>query len=48
MRVFTEIRAYIGKKSKIGKDCLSLLNLTAVVILRENKLSDNNEGQTTN
>jgi len=25
-----------------------LLNLTAVVILRENRLSDNNEGQTTN
>lgn len=48
MRVFTEIRELYRKKSKIGKDCLSLLNLTAVVILRENKLSDNNEGQTTN
>ena len=48
MRVFTEIESLYRKKSKIGKDCLSLLNLTAVVILRENKLSDNNEGQTTN
>jgi|GEM_PF-1220094 len=48
MRVFTEIRELTYLKSKIGKDCLSLLNLTTVVILRENKLSDNNEGQTTN